>query len=107
MNRTTELTLALQLSLEIMEDAGLKGRPKQLGNMFFKELKVAEENYNKMYHNDPEITINVMNSKHRLISQIAEMDEADAVMLSDLINHYVENIQEFRDKKVTYFTQLL
>lgn len=108
MNRTTEITLAMQLVLELMDDIGLKGRTKQLGNMFVKELeKTVEDNYNKMYQNDPQAAINVMNSKHRLISQISKMNEPDAIMLSDLINHYVENIEEFREKKVTYFTELL
>lgn len=108
MNKTTELTLAMQLVLELMDDVGLKGRTKQLGNMFVKELeKTVEDNYNKIYSGDPEITTNVMNSKHRLISQISELNEADAVMLSDLVNDYVENIEQFREKKVTYFTELL
>ena len=108
MNKTTEITLAMQLVLELMDEIGLKGRTKQLGNMFVKEIeKTVENNYNKIYQHDPEITINVMNSKHKLISQISEMDEADAVMLSDLINDYVTNIELFREKKVTNFTQLL
>jgi len=107
-NKTTELTIAMQLVLEIMDEAGLKGRTKQLGNMFVKELeKNVESNYGKLYGNDPEIVTNIMNSKHRVISQIGKLDEADATLLSDIINKFVENIEDVRKHKVTYFTKLL
>lgn len=108
MNKTTELTLAMQLVLELMDDVGLKGRTKQLGNMFVKELeKTVIINYNALYQNDPEIVTNIMNSKQRFISQISEMEEADLVLLTDITNKFVENIEEVRKHKVTYFTKLL
>jgi hypothetical protein len=107
-HKTTEITLAMQLVLELMYDIGLKGRTKQLGNMFVKELeKTVESNYQKLYNEDPEIITNIMNAKHRVISQLAELNEADCVLLYDIVNAFVDNIEEVRKHKVTYFTKLL
>lgn len=108
MKKVVELTLALQLVMELMDQAGLKGRKKQLGNMFLKEIeKDVLVNYNQLYNNDPEAALNAMNFKNILITNIAELDEPDAILLSDVINKFKESIEDIRKTKVTNFNKLL
>lgn len=108
MKKVVELTLALQLVMELMDQAGLKGRKRQLGNMFLKEIeKDVLVNYNQLYNNDPEAALNAMNFKNKLITNIAELDEPDAILLSDVINKFKESIEDIRKTKVTNFNKLL
>lgn len=107
-NKTTELTLTLQLAFELMDDVGMKGKVKNLANLLKQELeKKVIENYNHLYQGDPEIVINIMNSKHRLISRIADLDETDATLLSEVVEDFIKNIEEIRKTRPAYFTKLL
>lgn len=60
-----------------------------------------------MYKNDPQMVTNLMNSRHRLISQIAEFDEPDLLLLSHVINHVVDNIDKARENRVLFLNELL
>lgn len=103
-----ELSLTLQLALELMDEMKLKGRAKNLANLLKNELeKDIVYNYNVMYKNDPQMTTNLMNARHRLISQVAELDEPDLLLMSDIVNHVVDNIDKARENRVLFLNQLL
>ena len=93
-----ELILTLQLALELADD-----------NIYIKkELeKSIESAYNSLYAQDPEMAINLINSKHKLISHIAKLNEPDAFLLSDIVDDVVTNIDKFRENRTLYLSQLL
>lgn len=103
-----ELSLTLQLALELMDEMRLKGRTKNLANLLKNDIeRDVVYNYNVMYKNDPQMVTNLMNAKHRLISQIAELDEPDALLISDIINKVVANIEKARENRVIFLNELL
>jgi hypothetical protein len=103
-----ELSLTLQLALELMDEMRLKGKTKNLANLLKNDIeKDVIYNYNVMYKNDPQMVTNLMNSRHRLISQIAEFDEPDLLLLSHVINHVVDNIDKARENRVLFLNELL
>lgn len=93
-----ELILTLQLALELVDD-----------DIYIKkELeKSIESAYNALYSQDPEMTINLMNAKHKLISHIANLNEPDAFLLSDIVDEVITNIDKFRENRTLYLSQLL
>jgi hypothetical protein len=42
-----------------------------------------------------------------MITQIAELNEADAILLSEFINKFYENIEIARKKGVVFFDKIL
>lgn len=103
-----ELSLTLQLALELMDEMRLKGKTKNLANLLKNDIeRDVVNNYNTMYKNDPQMVTNLMNSRHRLISQIAELDEPDLLLLSHVINHVVDNIDKARENRVLFLNELL
>jgi hypothetical protein len=93
-----ELILTLQLALELVDD-----------DVYIKkELeKSIESAYNALYSQDPQMTINLMNAKHKLISHIANLNEPDAFLLSDIVDEVITNIDKFRENRTLYLSQLL
>ena len=103
-----ELSLTLQLALELMDEMKLRGKAKNFTNLLKNEIeKDVVHNYNTMYANDPQMATNLMNARHRLISQIAELDEPDLLLMSDIVNHVMSNIEKARENKVIFLNQLL
>jgi hypothetical protein len=94
----TELILTLQLALELADD-----------NIYIKkELeKSIESAYNALYAQDPQMVINLINAKYKLISNIAKLKEPDAFLLSDIVDEVVSNIDKFRENRTLYLSQLL
>lgn len=103
-----ELLITLQLALELMDEYKLKGRAKQTANMFKNALEAEiSSNYNRIFKEDQETVLNSMNYKQLLIENIASLNEADAILLSDFVNKFVENIEEVREKKELMFDKLI
>jgi hypothetical protein len=103
-----ELVLTLQLTLELMDDYKLTGLPKKYGNMFKKSLeKNVSESYDRLYADDSEFLTNAMNIKNKLISNIASLNEADAILLSEFINKFMDNIEIARKKGVIFFDKIV
>ena len=104
----TELVFTFQLGLELMDSYGLKGRVKNIANMFKDALeKDIIQNYYRLYKEDPQMVINSMNFKHQMIEDIASLGEADSILLSDFIHKFIENIEEVREKKILIFDKLI
>lgn len=103
-----ELLLTAQLFIDIFENYNLTGLEKRYGKMFYTALeKKTVKHYNEVYNNDPEFSLNSLNLKQRMINQIAELNEADAILLSEFINKFTENIEIARKKGVVFFDKIL
>ena len=103
-----ELLLTGQLFLDISDTYKLKGLLKKRGNLFIKDLEASvKKGYDNVYNNDPEFTINSINIKQRMISQIADMNEADAILASEFLDKFGKNIEIARKKGVVFFDKLL
>lgn len=103
-----ELLLTAQLFLDIFDNYELKGIEKNYGKMFHKALENKTiKHYNEVYKNDSEFALNSLNIKERMIKQIAELNEADAILLSEFINKFYDNIEIARKKGVVFFDKIL
>lgn len=103
-----ELLLTAQLFIDIFENYELTGLEKRYGKMFYTALeKKTIKHYNEVYNNDHEFALNSLNLKQRMINQIAELNEADAILLSEFINKFTENIEIARKKGVVFFDKIL
>jgi len=91
-----ELLITLQLALEIMDEYKLNGLTKRRANLFKESIeKDIVNSYNKNYSEDMQMITNSMNLKHRLVSQLAELDEAEAMVFSEYANKFFENKDEY------------
>jgi hypothetical protein len=103
-----ELLLTAQLFIDIFDNYELKGIEKKYGKMFHTALeKKTIKHYNEVYRKDNEFALNSLNIKERMITQIAELNEADAILLSEFINKFYENIEIARKKGVVFFDKIL
>lgn len=103
-----ELLLTVQLFIDIFDNYNLTGIEKKYGKMFYLALeKKTIKHYNEVYKNDSEFALNSLNIKERMIKQIAELNEADAILLSEFINKFYENIEIARKKGVVFFDKIL
>lgn len=103
-----EVLLTSQLLIDLLDNYNAKGLVRNRANMFIKELeKVTVKNYNEIYSRDPEYVTNFLNLKQRMITQIAEFNEADCALFSDFLNNFVENIEVAREKGIIYFDKIL
>jgi hypothetical protein len=103
-----ELLLTGQLFLEISDTYKLSGLLKKRGNLFIKDLESSIKNtYENTYSKNPEFTLNSLNIKQRMISQIAQMNEADAILASEFLDKFGKNIEVARKKGVVFFDKLL
>lgn len=103
-----ELLLTAQLFIDIFDNYELKGIEKNYGKMFYKALeKKTIKHYNEVYKNDSEFALNSLNIKERMIKQIAELNEADAILLSEFINKFYDNIEIARKKGVVFFDKII
>jgi hypothetical protein len=76
--------------------------------MFKKSLeKNVSESYDRLYADDSEFLTNAMNIKNKLISNIASLNEADAILLSEFINKFMDNIEIARKKGVIFFDKIV
>lgn len=96
-----ELVLTLQLAIEIMEEYNLTGRIKKYGNMFKRELEThISRAYDRIYDADPTIVTNGMNIKHRMISQLADLSEDEAMLISYKLSELIDNIEELKEEAI-------
>ena len=103
-----ELLLTAQLFIDIFDNYELKGIEKKYGKMFYSALeKKTIKHYNEVYKNDSEFALNSLNIKERMITQIAELNEADSILLSEFINKFYVNIEIARKKGVVFFDKIL
>ena len=103
-----DLILHLDLCIASMESYKLKGLNKKYANMFKKSIeKDVNTNIDKYYKSDEEFVTNALSFKQRMIDQIAEMNEADQILLSEFVNKFNNNIEIARKKGVMFFDKIL
>lgn len=103
----TELTLTLQLAIDIMDSYPVKGNLKVKSREFKNALlNDLQKEYKRLYEKSPEFITNSMRIKERMIKQIADFDEADAILFSEFTDKYVKNIDVARKKGISFFNKL-
>jgi hypothetical protein len=100
-----------QLTIEAIED--LKGTTKYrqdikfLGNRFVNMLEeYVNEDFNTVYNNNEEMTMNVMRKITELINKIATSDIDNLVMIDAVIDKYNENREWFVEHASAEFLKL-
>jgi hypothetical protein len=103
-----ELLLTAQLFIDIFDNYKLKGIEKKYGKMFHNALEAKTiRHYDEVYAQDAQFALNSLNIKQRLITQIADLNEADAILLSEFVNKFIDNIEIARKKGVIFFDKIL
>ena len=103
-----ELLITFQLGNELADDYRLKGKAKMYYNMLTKEIeKEVSNKYNEIYAKDPELVTNSIRFKHRLIQQIASLNEPDSMLLSEFTDKFIQNIELARKKGTILFDKLI
>jgi hypothetical protein len=103
-----ELLLLLDLTLATMDDYNLKGPVKNKANLFRNALeKQVNNSVDDLMGNDEEFFQNASKRKERMIKQLANLNEADNLLISEFINKFIENIDIARKKGIVFFDKLL
>jgi hypothetical protein len=106
-----KVVLLGQLTIEAIDS--LRGTTKyrqevkNVGNRFNKMLEdYVNEDFNTVYNNNEEMTMNVMRKINELINKIATSDIDDLVMIDAVIDKYNENREWFVEHASTDFLKL-
>ena len=103
-----DLVLLLDLTLATMEHYHLKGTVKNKANLF---KRAVEKQVNKAIDaetkRDEEFVQNALTLKERMIKDIAGMNEADQILLSEFVYKFKNNIEIARAKGSVFFNKLL
>lgn len=103
--------LISQLLLEANDD--LKGSKAFKQNVKYQVSKtnqileqVYQEGFNTVYHNNPEMCINVLNKIDGLIHKIKTATIDELVMINALVDQYFNNKEEINETQITEFTKI-
>ena len=106
-----KVVLLGQLTIEAIDS--LRGTTKyrqevkNVGNRFNKMLEeYVNEDFNTVYNNNEEMTMNVMRKITELINKIATSDIDDLVMIDAVIDKYNENKEWFIEHSSADFLKL-
>jgi hypothetical protein len=100
-----------QLLLEANDD--LKGSKAFKQNVKYQVGKtnqileqVYQEGFNTVYHNNPEMCINVLNKIDGLIHKIKTATIDELVMIDALVDQYFNNKEEINETQTAEFTKI-
>lgn len=103
--------LISQLLLEANDE--LKGSKAFKQNVKYQVSKtnqileqVYQEGFNTVYHNNPEMCINVLNKIDKLIHKIKTATIDELVMIDALVDQYFNNKEEINKTETTEFTKI-
>ena len=103
--------LISQLLLEANDD--LKGSKAFKQNVKYQVGKtnqileqVYQEGFNTVYHNNPEMCINVLNKIDGLIHKIKTATIDELVMIDALVDQYFNNKEEINETQTAQFTKI-
>ena len=103
--------LISQLLLEANDD--LKGSKAFKQNVKYQVGKtnqileqVYQEGFNTVYHNNPEMCINVLNKIDGLIHKIKKATIDELVMIDTLVDQYFNNKEEINETQTAEFTKI-
>ena len=107
-----KVVLIGQLTIEAIDS--LRGTTKyrqevkNVGNRFNKMLEqYVNEDFNNVYNNNEEMTMNVMRKINSLIEKIATSDIDELVMIDAVIDKYKENKEWFVEHASADFLKLV
>jgi hypothetical protein len=103
--------LIAQLLLEANDELkGSKAFRQNIKYQVGKTNKLLEEVYqdgfNTVYHNNPEMCINVLNKIDGLIHKIKTATIDELVMIDALVDRYFENKEEINETQTAEFTKI-
>jgi len=103
--------LISQLLLEANDD--LKGSKAFKQNVKYQVSKtnqileqVYQEGFNTVYHNNPEMCINVLNKIDKLIHKIKTATIDELIMIDALVDQYFNNKEEINETQTAEFTKI-
>jgi len=103
--------LISQLLLEANDD--LKGSKAFKQNVKYQVSKtnqileqVYQEGFNTVYHNNPEMCINVLNKIDKLIHKIKTATIDELIMIDALVDQYFNSKEEINKTQTTEFTKI-
>ena len=103
--------LISQLLLEANDD--LKGSKAFKQNVKYQVGKtnqileqVYQEGFNTVYHNNPEMCINVLNKIDKLIHKIKTATIDELIMIDALVDQYFNSKEEINKTQTTEFTKI-
>ena len=68
--------------------------------------QVYQEGFNTVYHNNPEMCINVLNKIDGLIHKIKKATIDELVMIDALVDQYFNNKEEINETQTAEFTKI-
>tara|TARA_A200000159_G_scaffold158691_1_gene176302 strand:- start:354 stop:785 length:432 start_codon:yes stop_codon:yes gene_type:complete len=68
--------------------------------------KVYQEGFNTVYHNNPEMCLNVLNKIDGLIHKIKTATIDELVMIDALVDQYFNNKEEINETQTAEFTKI-
>lgn len=103
-----ELTVTLQLALEIMDSYPVKFMVKKKLKEF---LEVAEQDIGKewarVFETSQEFAINALKKKHDMIKIIATFNEADAILCGEFLKKFNDNLPLARKNGLVFFNKII
>lgn len=102
-----ELTITAQLFLELCGQYPVKKLLKKRLNDFLLEAeKDIEKEYNKVYKTSPEFCTNSIRMRDKFIKNIAQLNEADFMLLENFVDKFIDNLPIARQKGILFFEKL-
>jgi hypothetical protein len=103
-----DLIIALDITLAIMDSYNLKHKAKKLGTLFRNEIeKHTNAEIDQIYKVDEEFITNALNLKERMFKDIASLNEAEQLMLSEFVHKFVKNKEIAMKKGILFFDKIL
>lgn len=103
-----DLLLLCYLTIETMEEYKLKGLVKKYANLFKNSIeKVVTKGIDAESEVDETLLHNSLKYKKRMVSDIANLNEVDQILLSEFVHKFVQNIDLARKKGLIFFDKLL
>lgn len=103
-----DLILLLDLTLATMDSYNFKGVVKNKANLFKRAIeKQVDKAIDSETQRDEEFVQNAITLKERMIKDIATMNEADQILLSEFVHKFKNNIEIARGKGVTFFNKII
>ena len=78
----------------------------QVGKTNQRLEQVYQEGFNTVYHNNPEMCINVLNKIDGLIHKIKTATIDELVMIDALVDQYFNNKEEINETQTAEFTKI-
>ncbi len=91
-----------------MDSYNFKGVVKNKANLFKRAIeKQVDKAIDSETQRDEEFVQNAITLKERMIKDIATMNEADQILLSEFVHKFANNIEIAREKGTAFFNKII